>query len=631
MIQVYFDDLIAYDSRLNDYALEALKITTALNKGGTAEITMPPGHPAYSNFTNYRTIVTVYRDDLLLFRGRVLYPTDDRYTSRKLTCEGERCFFRDSTMRPYLYQDSPAAIFADIVAQHNTQVEAEKQFIVGTVTVTDANDYVRLESEKAEQTADTLDKLVERCGGYIVFTTNADGRRVVNWYDALGYRSNQAIEFGENLLDYSRTQASTDLATRIIPYGAKNEETGERVNIRSVNDDVDYIEDAEAVALRGVISRPVYWDDVTEPANLLTKAQQYLATSKMIITTLELTAIDLSILDHDIDAMQVGDLIQVTSKPHNMDDSFLLQQRAYDLLDPAQDTVTLGKDKATLTGADVAGDRNSANELHRVEQVIKADYTLNIEQAIQEAKTTLSSLIQQTSDAIMLEVSETYATNGEVESKISTTLTQLADSFNFEFETLRVIVDENDASNREQFETIHKYIRFVNGDILLGEDGNALTLHIQNDRISFLDGGAEVAYFSNKQLVVLDGNFLNSLRVGDFAWIPRENGNLSLVRVGRWLRITAQPQDVEVAGGGSVTLSVTAVGDGLTYQWQNAQAENPTESDWYNLTSGALKKATISLSIAAASKEYLYYRCIVTDSAGNSVTSRAATVHVLKS
>jgi hypothetical protein len=93
-------------------------------------------------------------------------------------------------------------------------------------------------------------------------------------------------------------------------------------------------------------------------------------------------------------------------------------------------------------------------------------------------------------------------------------------------------VNENDTETREQFETIHKYIRFVDGDIILGESGNELTLRIENDRISFLDGGAEVAYFSNKQLFVLDGHFLNSLRVGSFAFLPRENGNLSLVKVG---------------------------------------------------------------------------------------------------
>ena len=539
MIMVYADDITVYNSRLSDYALQALEVTAALNKGGTAEITMPPGHPAYNAFTSYKSIVTVYRDDELLFRGRALYPTDDFYRCRTITCEGERCFLRDAVMRPYLYQDSPEAIFADVIAIYNTQVEEPKQFQVGTVTVTDANDYVRIESESAEQVADTIDKLVERCGGYIVFTTNTSGKRVINWYDAMEYRSSQSIEFGKNLLDFTRTTSSTDLATRIVPYGAKDEETGERVTIESVNDGLDFIEDEEAVALRGVIARAVYWDDVTVPANLLTKAQQYLATSKMIITSLELSAVDLAALNkygdwtnNLIDSMRVGDIIQVTSQPHGIDDVFLLQERSYNLLDPAQDKITLGKDRATLTGADVAGDRDTLSQLQRTEHIIKADYQLGIAKAVEEAKTTLASMIEQTSTSIMMQVSEVYATNDQVTDQISTTLTQLSDSFNFEFDTLTAKVDENDAEARAQFETIHKYIRFVDGNILLGEDGNELVLRIENDRISFLDGGAEVAYFSNKQLYVLDGHFLNSLRVGKFAFLPRENGNLSLVKVG---------------------------------------------------------------------------------------------------
>jgi hypothetical protein len=271
---------------------------------------------------------------------------------------------------------------------------------------------------------------------------------------------------------------------------------------------------------------------VTEPANLLRKAQQYLATSKMIITTLELSAVDLSVLNADIDSMQVGDNIQVKSKPHGVDDIFLLRERTYDLLDPSQDKVVLGKDLTTLTGAGVAGDRDAMDQLHRTEHIIKSDYTLNIAKAVEKTMQTLSTLIQQTSESIMLQVSETYTTSDGVESQISTTMQQLVDSFNFEFEAITKTVDDNDASNREQFETIHKYIRFVDGDILLGEEDNALTLRIENDRISFYDDGAEVAYFSDKQLYVLDGHFLNSMQIGKFAFLPRENGNLSLVKVG---------------------------------------------------------------------------------------------------
>ena len=57
--------------------------------------------------------------------------------------------------------------------------------------------------------------------------------------------------------------------------------------------------------------------------------------------------------------------------------------------------------------------------------------------------------------------------------------------------------------------------------------GNELELQISNDRISFLQDGAEVAYFSNRKLYVTDAQILHSLQLGNFAYMPRPNGNLS--------------------------------------------------------------------------------------------------------
>lgn len=533
MIQVYADDALVYDSRDHDLALLGLEVNRGLNKGGAATLTMPPHHVAYSSFTSYRTVVTIYRDRRLLFRGRALYPTDDFQLRRTITCEGERCFLRDGIIRPYVYQDTPAAIFADVIGLYNAQVEAFKQFVVGEVTVTDPNDYVRLESFDAETFADTIDKLVERCGGYIVFTDGDDGRRVINWYKDINQRSAQVIELGVNLLDFQRSTANSDLATVIVPFGAKVTESGLRLTIESVNDGLDFIQDYDAVALRGVICKAVTWDDVTTPQALLAKAQQYLEESKKLITSLELTAFDLSLIDKTTDNFDLGDTITVRSRPHGLhDELYQLTEQSLDLLNPQRDRITLGRHVASMTGADVAGDRQSSYAIQRVERNVKADYNLNVAAQVEAVEVSLSSLIRQTSEALRLEVSESYATNGDVESLVTSSMTQLAESFEFAFSELRAVVDDNDTNTRGQLEEIHSYIRFEDGNIILGESGNEITLRIENDRISFLDAGAEVAYFSDKHLTVLDGTFLNSLQVGAFAFLPRSNGNLSLLKVG---------------------------------------------------------------------------------------------------
>lgn len=386
MVRVYADGSLIYDPYLEGYELLKLTATVSVEKAGTAELTMPPDHPAYNAFTSYRTVVTIYRNDELIFRGRALYAKDDFDNNRTIVCEGERCFLRDAVMQPYLYQADPAVIFTDAISRYNAQVEPFKQFRIGAITAKDPNDYQRIECESASQVSDVIDKLTEYVGGYIVFTTAADGQRVINWYGSLDRVSGQKIEFGENLLDFSRSGANTELATVIYPYGAKDETTGKRVTIEAVNGGRLYIQDDEAVARYGTIAVPLFWDDVTLPKNLLTKARKELNTRKLIVTTLELGAVDLSAQNIDIDSLRVGDNIPVYSPPHGLDDTMLLSSRTYELLDIGQDKIVLGKELATLTSADVASNRNALAQLQRTEQSIRTDYEIRISDAINSVR-----------------------------------------------------------------------------------------------------------------------------------------------------------------------------------------------------------------------------------------------------
>lgn len=534
MIQVYADGWRVYDSRLDDYALLGLRATTGVNKGGTADIIMPPGHPGYSKFPAYKTIVEIHRDNKLAFRGRALYHADDFANNRTVTCEGEYCFFQDAVIRPYLYTGTPDQIFGQVLQEYNSQVDGFKQFRLGEITVQDANDYIRVESESPEQAIAVFDKLLERCGGYITFTTAEDGVREVNWLASIGTRSDQAIEFGGNLLDFSRNGANANLVTAVLPYGAKDEETGVRVDIKSVNDGVDYIVDEDAVAVRGFIIKPVMWDDVTTPTALLRKAQEYLEQNRYIVNSLSLSAVDLSYLDKTIDSFAVGDKIRVKSTPHQVDEDFMLTEKTEDFLDPAGCSITLGKDIKTLTGADVAGDDYSRSELHKVTQSIRKDYELNTLRAIEATEAAMASLIEQAGDRILLQVSEEYTTNGALEAAVSSSMTQLADQFLFEFTELKTEVDGHASDDDARFKEIYNYISFEGGTITLGEGDNPLTLTIEHDRIVFRNNGAQVGWWDGVDFHT--GNIVVEVeeraQFGNFAFVPRSNGSLSFLKVG---------------------------------------------------------------------------------------------------
>lgn len=387
MIQVYADGVLAYDSRFEEYDLSGLTVTTGVNIGGTAVIVMPQDHPAYNLFVGCKTIVTIYRNGNLRFRGRALYPDDSIYGERKVTCEGELCLLRDSIIRPYSYGVAPGDIFLDIIEKHNSQVEPYKHFIPGQITVESAWAMTEFESEKAESTLDVINKLRKQCGGYIVFAASENGGRVIHWLQSIDRRSTQKIEFGENLLDFSSTGAnSTELATGLIPYGAKDKDTGKRLTIESVNNGKDYILAEDAIAVRGTIFATETWDDVTDPWELLEKARAYLDQKKLFITTLTLTALDLSVMDKSIDCFSEGDLVRVVSAPHGVDDDFLLTKMKEDLLIPSKSSITMGMDIQTLTGSGVQEKRKQDSELASIAKRIMNNYSADLEQTAESVK-----------------------------------------------------------------------------------------------------------------------------------------------------------------------------------------------------------------------------------------------------
>lgn len=148
---------------------------------------------------------------------------------------------------------------------------------------------------------------------------------------------------------------------------------------------------------------------------------------------------------------------------------------------------------------------------------------------IDNAAKITDSQISKEKDALRTEISEKYYDKENLDSQfgeISTKLEQTKNSVNIEFTDFKADIDNSIKQNNVSFTEIHKYIRFIDGNIYLGAEDNPIQLIEKNDRLSFVQGGAEVAYFSNNKLYVNDGQFNNTLRIGNFEFSPRPNGSL---------------------------------------------------------------------------------------------------------
>ena len=149
----------------------------------------------------------------------------------------------------------------------------------------------------------------------------------------------------------------------------------------------------------------------------------------------------------------------------------------------------------------------------------------------------LGSSITETADAIRTEVSSNYTRADDLEiykEVVATEFKQTNESFGFTFSELTTLVEDIDGKINTNDTEIKKYIRFEDGKIYLGENTSAISLVIDNDQIAFYQQGnpTPVAYIQDDVLMITDGKFLTSLRIGNFAFTPNsENGNLSFSKV----------------------------------------------------------------------------------------------------
>lgn len=352
MYTAYVDGDLFYAPNLVEegFAISSARITEETNKAGSFTFTLLPENPEYDGFYILKSVVTVKDGDTEIFRGRPVEVSRGFQNAKTIRCEGWLSVLLDSVVRPYEFSGTPEALFTKLITDHNGMVDADKQLYVGDVTVTDPNNYIARASSEFPATWDEIeDKLIELLGGYVRHRRQS-GRNYVDYLADYGSTSNQVIEFGKNLLSFDEFISVDDLYTAIIPFGARDEDTEQRLDIKSVNGGLDYLIDNDAVTTFGTIWHVEYWDDVTIAANLKTKAQQRLAENVLAAVSLQMRAFDLHVLDVDTDAFKVGDLVRVVSLPHGVDSYFMCSRIERDLLRPEQSTFNFGLTYKTLTG-----------------------------------------------------------------------------------------------------------------------------------------------------------------------------------------------------------------------------------------------------------------------------------------
>lgn len=355
MYKVKLDGKYLFHPWDKELALSEGKLTQELNKNGMFDFSIPFTHPLASSIRRRKSIIEMVRfnrqgPEEIIYRGCCMNDAGNTRLELEVETDGDLVFLQDSVIRPFDHiagniSSTPEEHFQWLVSEHNAQVDDFKRFSVGTVNISGA-------SEKRKETAymttrESIDALVEEYGGY-VRTRTVGNVHYIDYLSSYDTVSGQDIRQGKNIIDITKYVKTDELATRIIPIGT-NSNDALPLTIKSVNNDVDYIQDDIAVGEFGIIAKAVEFSDVQSPAQLLEEGRKYLETVKGANLTVELTAVDLADAGYDIDAINVGDMVPCVAPSYRINTRMQVSKKVTDILKPANSRITLGASIQTLT------------------------------------------------------------------------------------------------------------------------------------------------------------------------------------------------------------------------------------------------------------------------------------------
>lgn len=548
---------VIHEPGSSDVKVDAAKISREVNKFDSLTFVIYPGNPGYELVEPFSTLVTVAdtRTGRTVFEGRVIQPVpsmdSDGTVCKSVTCESVMGYLCDSLQdwqeqRHWSGSDAGdetvtglQEFVGELLDVHNARVEEHKRIFMGVVDLQtfETSDGVTKSIDRASTWDNLSGKLLDSFGGEMRVRRGEDGLLYLDYRESLGATRATRIELARNMTSGQREVDPNEVVTRLYPYGCKltetetdesgqtaEVETENRLTIESVNGGVPYIDDAVAIERYGIIEGHHEWDDVTLPQNLLTKAQQWLGQNNALPTSHSFTALDLSLLGLDPDTFELHDSYPCRNPLIGVDETLEIVRQTIDICEPENSTFDMGETSHRLS-QDIAGS-DIVEDFESFQSQTNSGLT-NVGNRVVTTLAEIKVFADQIRQTVAQEIQDA---NDRIQSV--TEMVQSWDGWEFNFTEVTEQITELGSLYGTQL----KYIKFIGGEIWLGRDPDPgeddFKVVISNERIRFLQNNVEIAYISNKQLNITDARITNRLEIGNFAFFPRTNGNMTLRYIG---------------------------------------------------------------------------------------------------
>lgn len=368
-------ETVIHNPNVNNLKTSIGSFALGINVICSFDFTINMNNPGYSLIHPRKTLIKVYNtiQKKFSFEGYVLVQnykmSDEGLYTTSYTCVDEKNFLKNSMQRhKEVHNTTPKEMLRIMLNVHNSQVEEDKRFVLGEVTVTNPTDNVYRYLTQDQNTWDAIfDKLIDRLGGELQ-VRKVNGVRYLDWLTEVGEVKETEIRVSKNLVNAEKEINTMDTYTRLIPLGARIESTDpnatdaseQRITISSVNNGKDYIDDLAAQKKFGIIEGFVIFDDVNQPSILKSKGEAEIKSNSLVRSSNTITALDLSTIGKDIDSFEVGNYYPLVN-PAISNELVRVVEKRGDINEPHKASLTIG-DK-TIKASQYQAEANQSRQL----------------------------------------------------------------------------------------------------------------------------------------------------------------------------------------------------------------------------------------------------------------------------
>ena len=158
----------------------------------------------------------------------------------------------------------------------------------------------------------------------------------------------------------------------------------------------------------------------------------------------------------------------------------------------------------------------------------------NFSRAEEGINNNITSSIEEAKGEMLNNIANNYVdkdTYAQFTSSVSSSFEQTTSDMEMKFTTVSEGFAQVNDSLESYKDTVSTNIRFSEDGVEIGKTNSPFGVSISNKKMSFTENNTEIAYISNQEMLITDANITNSLKIGHFKFIPRNNGNLSLIWV----------------------------------------------------------------------------------------------------